>query len=215
LKLRAVFQWRHAKLALVVFLLLPFLSLCVGILQNSLGPNPAEYLIRSTGELTLRMLCLTLCITPVRVQFSLPELAKFRRSLGLLTFFYVFMHALCYSLFDMEWAWDDIAKDIVKRPFILVGFTAAVLMSLLAATSLNSAIRWLGAARWRRLHQTVYVIALLAILHFFWMRSGKQNYTEVGVYGAILALLLGWRVWRIWHAGRAKLAALSPPSVRP
>ena len=113
MKLRAVFQWRHAKLALVVFLLLPFLSLCVGILQNSLGPNPAEYLIRSTGELTLRMLCLTLCISPMRVQFSLPELAKFRRSLGLLTFFYVFMHALCYSLFDMEWAWDDIAKDIV------------------------------------------------------------------------------------------------------
>ena len=212
MNLRAVFQWRHAKLSLVVFLLLPFVSLCVGILQNSLGPNPAEYLIRSTGELTLRMLCLCLCITPMRVQFSWPELAKFRRSLGLLTFFYVFMHALCYSLFDMGLVWNDIAKDIAKRPFILVGFTAAILMSLLAATSFNRAIRWLGAARWRRLHQAVYAIALLAILHFFWMRAGKKNFYEVWVYGAILALLLGWRVWR---AVRAKFAALSLPNARP
>ena len=205
-------QWRFAKHALVMLLILPFASLCVGIFQETLGPNPAEHLIRSTGDWTLRILCLTLCITPLRVQFSWPELAKFRRSLGLLTFFYAFTHALCYSLFDMGLAWDDIANDIVKRPFILVGFTAAVLMSLLAATSFNRAIRWLGAARWRRLHQAVYAIALLAILHFFWMRSGKNNFTDVWVYGAILALLLGWRVWR---AGRAKFAALSPPNVRP
>jgi sulfoxide reductase heme-binding subunit YedZ len=170
-----------------------------GIFQETLGPNPAEYLIRSTGELALRMLCLTLLITPLRVQFNLPELARFRRGLGLLTFFYAFMHALCYSLLDMELVWNDIVKDIVKRPFILVGALSFVLLTLLASTSFNRAVKAMGAQRWRKLHQAVYVIAGLAILHFFWMRSGKKNYEEVMVYGAILGLLLGWRVWHKWR----------------
>jgi sulfoxide reductase heme-binding subunit YedZ len=190
------------------FLLWPFAFLVLGIFQETLGPNPAEYLIRSTGELALRMLCLTLAITPLRVQFNLPELARFRRGLGLLTFFYAFMHALCYSLLDMEWVWDDIVKDIVKRPFILVGALSFVLLTLLASTSFNRAVKALGAQRWRKLHQAVYVIAGLAILHFFWMRSGKKNYEEVMVYGAILGLLLGWRVWHKW---RTRQAAMRKP----
>jgi sulfoxide reductase heme-binding subunit YedZ len=165
-------------------------------------------LIRSTGELALRMLCLTLLITPLRVQFTLPELAKLRRGLGLLTFFYAFMHALCYSLLDMEWVWEDIVKDIVKRPFILVGALSFVLLSLLAATSWHRAVKALGAHRWRRLHQAVYVIAGLAVLHFFWMRSGKKNYEDVMVYAAILGLLLGWRVWHWWRTWQA--AKLKP-----
>ena len=187
------------------FLLWPFAFLVLGIFQETLGPNPAEYLIRSTGELALRMLCLTLAITPLRVQFNLPELARFRRGLGLLTFFYAFMHALCYSLLDMEWVWDDIVKDIVKRPFILVGALSFVLLTLLASTSFNRAVKALGAQRWRKLHQAVYVIAGLAILHFFWMRSGKKNYEEVMVYGAILGLLLGWRVWHKWKTRQAAM----------
>jgi sulfoxide reductase heme-binding subunit YedZ len=190
------------------FLLWPFAFLVLGIFQETLGPNPAEYLIRSTGELALRMLCLTLAITPLRVQFNLPELARFRRGLGLLTFFYAFMHALCYSLLDMEWVWNDIVKDIVKRPFILVGALSFVLLTLLASTSFNRAVKALGAQRWRKLHQAVYVIAGLAILHFFWMRSGKKNYEEVMVYGAILGLLLGWRVWHKW---RTRQAAMRKP----
>lgn len=188
---------------LLGFLLLPFAFLVLGIFQETLGPNPAEYLIRSTGELALRMLCLTLLITPLRVQFTLPELARFRRGLGLLTFFYAFAHAMCYSLLDMELAWDDIAKDVIKRPFILVGALSFVLLSLLASTSFNRAIKALGAQRWRNLHRTVYVIAGLAILHFFWMRSGKKNYQEVMVYAAILGLLLGWRVWHLWRNRKA------------
>lgn len=188
---------------LLGFLLLPFAFLVLGIFQETLGPNPAEYLIRSTGELALRMLCLTLLITPLRVQFTLPELARFRRGLGLLTFFYAFAHALCYSLLDMELAWDDIAKDVIKRPFILVGALSFVLLSLLASTSFNRAIKALGAQRWRNLHRTVYVIAGLAILHFFWMRSGKKNYQEVMVYAVILGLLLGWRVWHPWQNRKA------------
>ena len=188
---------------LLGFLLLPFAFLVLGIFQETLGPNPAEYLIRSTGELALRMLCLTLLITPLRVQLTLPELARFRRGLGLLTFFYAFTHALCYSLLDMELAWDDIAKDVIKRPFILVGALSFVLLTLLASTSFNRAIKALGAQRWRNLHRTVYVIAGLAILHFFWMRSGKKNYQEVMVYAAILGLLLGWRVWHRWQNRKA------------
>jgi sulfoxide reductase heme-binding subunit YedZ len=208
LNVRAALKHAWTKPLVLGFLLLPFAFLVLGIFQQNLGPNPAEYLIRSTGELALRMLCLTLLITPLRVQFTLPELAKLRRGLGLLTFFYAFMHALCYSLLDMEWVWEDIVKDIVKRPFILVGALSFVLLSLLAATSWHRAIKALGAHRWRRLHQAVYVIAGLAVLHFFWMRSGKKNYEDVMVYAAILGLLLGWRVWHWWRTWQA--AKLKP-----
>jgi sulfoxide reductase heme-binding subunit YedZ len=200
LNLRAALRNAWAQPLLLGFLFLPFVFLVLGIFQETLGPNPAEYLIRSTGELTLRMLCITLLITPLRVQLTLPELARFRRGLGLLTFFYAFMHALCYSLLDMELVWNDILNDIVKRPFILVGTLSFVLLSMLAATSFNRAVKAMGAKRWRKLHQVVYVIAGLAILHFFWMRSGKKNYEEVMVYGAILSLLLGWRIWHKWRA---------------
>jgi sulfoxide reductase heme-binding subunit YedZ len=200
LNLRAALRNAWAQPLLLGFLFLPFVFLVLGIFQETLGPNPAEYLIRSTGELTLRMLCITLLITPLRVQLTLPELARFRRGLGLLTFFYAFMHALCYSLLDMELVWNDILNDIVKRPFILVGTLSFVLLSMLAATSFNRAVKAMGAKRWRKLHQVVYVIAGLAILHFFWMRSGKKNYEEVMVYGAILGLLLGWRIWHKWRA---------------
>jgi sulfoxide reductase heme-binding subunit YedZ len=200
LNLRAALRNAWAQPLLLGFLFLPFVFLFLGIFQETLGPNPAEYLIRSTGELTLRMLCVTLLITPLRVQLTLPELARFRRGLGLLTFFYAFMHALCYSLLDMELVWNDILNDIVKRPFILVGTLSFVLLSMLAATSFNRAVKAMGAKRWRKLHQVVYVIAGLAILHFFWMRSGKKNYEEVMVYGAILGLLLGWRIWHKWRA---------------
>jgi sulfoxide reductase heme-binding subunit YedZ len=200
LNLRAALRNAWAQPLLLGFLFLPFVFLVLGIFQETLGPNTAEYLIRSTGELTLRMLCITLLITPLRVQLTLPELARFRRGLGLLTFFYAFMHALCYSLLDMELVWNDILNDIVKRPFILVGTLSFVLLSMLAATSFNRAVKAMGAKRWRKLHQVVYVIAGLAILHFFWMRSGKKNYEEVMVYGAILGLLLGWRIWHKWRA---------------
>ena len=203
MNLRQALRNAWAQPLLLGFLLWPFAFLVLGIFQETLGPNPAEYLIRSTGELALRMLCITLLMTPLRVQFNLPELARFRRGLGLLTFFYAFMHALCYSLLDMEWVWDEIVKDIIKRPFILVGTLSFILLSLLAATSFNRAVKALGGQRWRRLHQAVYAIAGLSILHFFWMRSGKKNYEEVLVYGAILGLLLGWRVWHKWRTRQA------------
>jgi methionine sulfoxide reductase heme-binding subunit len=187
---------RHGSAKPLVWLLglLPFAWLVWGASQDALGANPAEYVIRATGDWTLRLLCLALAVTPLRVQLALPELARFRRMLGLFTYFYVVLHVLCYSWLDMGFEVDDIAHDIAKRPFILVGFAAFVLLTPLAATSFNAAIRWLGAKRWQRLHKVVYGVAVLAVLHFFWMRAGKNNFTEVAVYAAILAALLGWRV---------------------
>jgi methionine sulfoxide reductase heme-binding subunit len=193
--LRQALQHRSAKPALWLLCLLPFVWLLYGAANDALGANPAEYLIRASGDWTLRMLCVTLAVTPLRVMLGLPELAKLRRMLGLFTYFYVVLHLLCYSWLEMGFEWSDIAEDIAKRPFILVGFGAFVLLTPLALTSFNRAIRWLGAKRWQWLHRLVYAVAVLAVLHFFWMRAGKSNFAEVFVYAAVLFVLLAWRVF--------------------
>ena len=188
-----------AKPVLFIACLLPFAWLLYGAISsaygvNTLGANPAETLIRATGDWTLRFLCITLAVTPVRQWFKQPALARFRRMLGLFTFFYGCVHFLCYSWLDMGLVFDDIVRDIAKRPFILVGTTALLTMTPLALTSFNRAIKALGAARWQALHRAVYAVALLAILHFFWMRAAKHNFAEVAVYAAIIGVLLGGRV---------------------
>jgi methionine sulfoxide reductase heme-binding subunit len=192
--LRQALQHRRVKPALWLLCILPFAWLVWGAANDALGANPAEYLIRATGDWTLRLLCVTLAVTPLRVMLGLPELLRLRRMLGLFTYFYVVLHLLCYSWLDMGFEWGDIAVDIAKRPFILVGFSAFVLLTPLALTSFNRAIRWLGAKRWQWLHRSVYVVALLAVLHFFWMRAGKSNFAEVFVYASVLFVLLAWRV---------------------
>jgi sulfoxide reductase heme-binding subunit YedZ len=162
----------------------------------TLGANPAEALLRATGDWTLRFLCAALAVTPLRILLSLPALARFRRMLGLYVYFYALLHLLCYALFDQGLDWGEIWRDIFERPFIFVGMLAFVLLTAMAVTSTQRMIRWLGARRWMWLHRSVYVVAGLAMLHFFWMRAGKNNFAEVGVYGAILTLLLGWRLQR-------------------
>lgn len=183
-----------AKPLVFVLALLPFAWLLLGALTNNLGANPAEYLIRSTGDWTLRFLCITLAVTPLRVMARLPPLARFRRMLGLFTYFYVVLHFLSYGWFDQGFDLAAIAKDIAKRPFILVGFTGFVLLTPLAATSFNRAVKAMGARRWQLLHKLVYLIAGLGLLHFFWMRAGKNDFAEVAVYAVIVAVLLGWRL---------------------
>lgn len=185
-----------AKPLLLAVCLLPCAFLVYAAASDQLGANPAEALVRSTGDWTLRFLCLVLAVTPLRIQAGLPSLARFRRMLGLFVYFYVLLHLLCYSWFDMGFELQDIARDITKRPFILVGFAAFVLLTPLAATSFNRAIRWLGAPRWRVLHRLVYGIAVLGVLHFFWMRASKNNLAEVVVYAGIVGILLAWRLWR-------------------
>ena len=196
---KALLLHRAAKPLLFIACLLPFAWLVYGVVlttlgHNMLGANPAETLLRATGDWTLRFLCITLAVTPLRVLLGQPVLLRFRRMLGLFAFFYGVVHFLCYSGFDMNFVLQDIVRDIPKRPFILVGTSALLLMTPLALTSFNRAIRMLGAARWRALHRSVYAVVLLGLLHFFWMRAAKQNFAEVAVYAAIIALLLGWRI---------------------
>lgn len=196
-----------AKPLVFVLCLLPLVWLVVAAATNQLGANPAEALIRATGDWTLRALCLVLAVTPLRVLTATPQLARFRRMLGLFVFFYGVLHLLSYSWFDMGFDVADILRDIAKRPFILVGSLALVLLVLLAGTSFNRAIKALGGKRWQALHRSVYAVAGLAVLHFFWMRAGKNDFAEVALYAVILAVLLGWRAWRHWRRPRPALAA--------
>ena len=198
-----------AKPVVFAICLLPFAWLFFRAFNNQLGANPAEALIRATGDWTLRFVCIVLAVTPLRVMSSTPALARFRRMLGLFVYFYVVVHLLSYSWFDMGFDVADIGKDIIKRPFILVGFSAFLLLTPLAVTSFNAAIKAMGAKRWQRLHKLVYLIASLGILHFFWMRAGKNNFAEVFVYATIVALLLGWRVWNHWSKTRKQMGIRS------
>ncbi len=207
----------HPAVKPVVFVLclLPFAWLTYGAFTDGLGANPAEYLIRATGDWTLRFICIVLAVTPLRTITRWNALARLRRMLGLFAYFYVVVHLLCYSWFDKDFDIPDIAKDIAKRPFILVGFAAFVLLTPLAATSFNRAIKALGAKRWQALHRLVYVIAGLGLLHFFWMRAGKNNFNEVFVYAGIVAVLLGWRVWNHFRKKPAGAATGGRGGVRP
>lgn len=201
---------RAAKPVAFALALLPFVWLVSAAALDMLGANPAEALERATGDWTLRLLCVTLAITPVRTVCNLPGLARFRRIAGLFTYFYGALHLLAYSWFDMGFELAEIAKDIPKRPFILVGFTAMVLMTPLALTSFNRAIKALGARHWQRLHRLVYAVAVLAIVHFFWMRAGKHDFAEVAVYATVLALLLGWRLVRWFRVSGSRYRSADP-----
>ena len=193
---RRFLLWPHATSLLHGLLSLPFIWLLWALFNDALGANPAEALSRSTGDWTLRFLCLVLAVTPLRHITHTPELIRFRRSLGLATFFYACLHLLCYAWFDQGFELNDIAKDLVKRPFILLGMLGFVFMLPLALTSSNAALRSLGAKRWRQLHSLVYVLPLFALLHFYWMRAGKNNFAEVWVYACVLGSLLVYRFLR-------------------
>ena len=197
-----------AKSVMFAVCMLPFTWLFYRAFNNQLGANPAEALIRATGDWTLRFVCIVLAVTPLRVITGTPALARFRRMLGLFVYFYVVIHLLSYSWFDMGFDVAEIVKDIIKRPFILVGFSAFLLLTPLAVTSFNAAIKAMGAKRWQQLHKLFYLIAGLGILHFFWMRSGKNDYAEVFVYAAIIASLLGWRLWK-WRAKSRQRVSVS------
>ena len=199
-----------AKPVVFLFCLLPFAWLFYSALTNQLGANPAEALIRATGDWTLRFICIVLLVTPLRSITNTPALARFRRMLGLFAYFYVVIHLLSYSGFDMGFDVGDIVKDIIKRPFILVGFLAFLLLTPLAATSFNRAIKFMGAKRWQLLHKLVYVISGLGLLHFFWMRAGKNNFAEVFAYSAIIAVLLGWRFWQFMKKKRLYRSSAIP-----
>ena len=174
--------------------LVPLAMLVAGLAlyPDWLGANPAEFITRSTGDWTLRFLLLTLAVTPLREITGWHALARFRRMLGLFAFFYGTVHLSSYLAFDHALDLAAVVRDIVKRPFITVGFTTLVLMAPLAATSTNAMVKRLGARRWTALHRIVYLIAPLGVLHFWWMV--KRDVTEPAVYAVVLAVLLGWRL---------------------
>ena len=182
------------KLLVWLAALYPLTALSTKILFDplALGANPAETILRSTGDWTLRFLLLTLAITPLRRITLIGGLIRFRRLLGLFAFFYGLVHVGCYIAFDRYFVLSEITADIIKRPFITVGFAALVLMIPLALTSTRAAVMRLGGARWQDLHRLVYVVAILGVLHFWWLV--KRDVTEPLIYAAILAALFAYRI---------------------
>jgi sulfoxide reductase heme-binding subunit YedZ len=192
------------KIAVFIAAWYPLVRLIVFGFIGRLGANPIEFITRSTGLWTLVFLCITLAVTPLRRLTGINALLRFRRMLGLYAFFYATLHFTTFIWFDH---WFDIAAvlvDIVKRPFITVGFAAFILLIPLAVTSPRAMVRKLGR-RWQILHRAIYLIAGLAILHFWWMKAGKHDLILPKIYGAIVVVLLGWRVvvWvRAWRVER-------------
>jgi len=186
----------RVKWAFVSVAMLPLARLVAGFFMNSLGANPIEFITRSTGTWTLVGIVITLSITPLRKLLNWPWLLRLRRSAGLVAFFYAALHFTTYIWFDRFFDFSDIVKDIVKRPFITVGFAAFVLLIPLAVTSNNAVIKKLGAARWQRIHYAVYAIAVLAVIHYWWLV--KRDLTQPIIYAVLIAMLLGLRVfWKL------------------
>lgn len=190
------------RVALHLLCLVPVLWLFSLAATDGLGANPAEALLRDLGLWALRFVCLALAVTPLRVWLGWTRLAAYRRMLGLYAFFYGSLHWLCYLLLDMGLDWAAVLEDLAKRPFILVGTLAWGILLVLAVTSIPRLIRRMGGKRWQALHRAVYAAAALAVLHFWWMRAGKNNLAEVGVYLAIVAALLLARVLHRYTKGR-------------
>ncbi|MCC6474442.1 MAG: sulfoxide reductase heme-binding subunit YedZ [Burkholderiales bacterium] len=190
------------KVLLFVAALVPLARLAAGafLYPEWLGPNPAEYITRSTGDWTLRWLLLTLAVTPARRILGWNWLLRLRRMLGLFAFFYALVHFSSYVSFDHVFEVAEILKDIAKRPFITVGAASLLLLLPLALTSTNAMVRRLGARRWQALHRLVYFIAPLGVLHFWWMV--KRDITEPALYALLVAILLGYRLRARWRERR-------------
>ncbi|MFY3552765.1 protein-methionine-sulfoxide reductase heme-binding subunit MsrQ [Achromobacter insolitus] len=169
-------------------------------MNNGLTANPVEFLTRSSGTWTLVCLLVTLAITPLRRITGQPALVRLRRMCGLFAFFYGFMHFMAWVWWDRGFDPAGMLRDVGERPFITVGFAAFVLMTALAATSTQWAMRKLGK-RWQTLHRAIYAIGLLAVLHYWWHKAGKNDLAQPALYAAVLALLLGWRLV-VWLRGR-------------
>ncbi len=183
-------------LPLTVFLagLLPLLRLIWLGTHDGLSANPLEFVTRSTGTWALVFLCLSLSMTPLRRLTGRPQWMKFRRMLGLYCFFYAAVHFSLWFWIDHNLDLAEMWKDVLKRPFITAGFTAFVLLLPLAATSTKGMMRRLGV-HWVRLHRLVYLVAVAAILHYWWHKAGKNDFGTVSIYAAVVAGLLGMRLW--------------------
>ena len=179
-----------ARLKRGVFLLslIPFIRLAILAGLDALGANPVEKILRTTGFWTLTFLTLTMAVTPLRLVSSLTWLGRLRRMLGLFAFFYAVTHVLSYLVLDQFFDWPNILKDVSKRPYITVGFSALLLMVPLAVTSTDAMLRRLGGRRWRTLHRLIYLITAAGVLHFAWLV--KKDLTEPLQFAVLLAVSL-------------------------
>ena len=191
-------QWstriKWAKPILFVLLGIPAASLVFNILTGNISADPIDDLTHVTGEWGLRLLTLTLAITPLRNLTGINQLILLRRMLGVYAFFYVLLHFLTWFVIDNYFDFQRIIEDIIERYYILLGFLAFVLMIPLAATSTNKMVRWLGSKRWIKLHKLVYPLSILGVVHFY--LQVKADITEPVIYGTILAILLIYRIWK-------------------
>ena len=190
-------RWVGLKAAAHALALWPLLTLVRGVRSDTLGADPVAALTHATGDWALRLLLLGLAMTPLRRLLGQPWPIRFRRLIGLYAFFYACLHLAIYLVLDLQGYWTQIFEDIVKRPYITVGFTAWLLLLPMAITSTRGWMRRLGR-RWGQLHRLVYVAGGLAVLHFLWLV--KSDLREPLIYAGVLALLLGLRLW--WRLRR-------------
>ncbi len=210
--LRAPSGAQIAVIKVIVFLLclIPAANLALGWQNDALGANPIETITRASGEWTLRFLLISLAVTPLRRYTGLHWLIRLRRMLGLFVFAYATSHLLTYVWLDQFFDWRAIARDILDRPFITVGFSAFVLLIPLAATSNSFALRRLGGRRWQALHRSSYGIAVLGVVHFWWLV--KADVFTPFIYAFVLAVVLGLRAW--WRELERRRQLATPPPAK-
>lgn len=199
-------QWiRRVFKPLVFFLcLIPLILLIENALTGNLSANPIDDFTDTTGTWTLRFLMITLSVTPLRKLTRWNWMLQFRRMLGLFAFFYVALHFTTYVYLDQFFDWSEIVADVAKRPFITVGFASFLMMIPLAATSTDRITKWMGAKRWNLLHKLVYLIGTGGVIHYLWLVKADRQ--RPLMYGALLAVLLGYRLW-LFLAPRFKAPA--------
>jgi sulfoxide reductase heme-binding subunit YedZ len=198
---RRLLLWRWARFALFCASLVPFICLLVGIVDNSLGADPARSLSLETGRWSIQFLLLSLAITPVRELLKLPHLAPLRRTFGLFSLFYATLHVTVYVIFLLEMRWSEIGSDILERPYITVGFASFVILLVLGVTSPKSVVRLLGR-KWKLIHRFVYLAIILAIVHVIWIL--RTDVFDAVVYAVAATLLFAYRLSR-WMGNRRRI----------
>jgi sulfoxide reductase heme-binding subunit YedZ len=209
--MHALLNSKWSKPVVFLLCLVPLAALGWRALHGELTANPIEFITHATGDWTLRFLIITLCVTPFRKILHLPELIRFRRMLGLFAFFYACLHFTTYIWLDKFFDLSEMWKDIAKRKYITVGFTAFLLLIPLAITSTAGWITRLGGKRWQQLHRLIYFSAALGVIHYYWLV--KSAVIRPLTYGAIVAVLLLWRLFA--SLSKKKQLRVNAVTVRP
>ena len=208
--LNSILTSKWTKVVVFLACLAPLGLLVWRGVNGDLTADPIAFVTHRTGDWTLRFLVITLAITPLRKLLHLPQLIRFRRMMGLFAFFYVVLHFTTWIWLDKNFVWAELWKDVLKRPFITLGFTGFVLLIPLAITSTAGWIRRLGGKRWQMLHRLVYLTAILGVIHYYWLV--KSDVRKPIFYGALVAVLLAWRLgnWLVPKRGKSSAVAAGP-----